>query len=79
MRHVERCRALLHLVDCSGDSSQSPQEAYETIRKELEEFSPVLAAKPQVLAASKVEGPQAEEEACALEEAVGHPVMRVSS
>ena len=79
LRHVERCRALLHLVDCSSAAILSPKESYETIRKELEEFSPVLAAKPQVLAASKVEGPEGEEGARELELAVGQPVMRLSS
>ena len=79
LRHVERCRALLHLVDCSSEAIQSPGEAYETIRKELEEFSPVLAAKPQVLAASKVEGPEGEAAAKELELAVGFPVRRLSS
>jgi GTP-binding protein len=79
LRHVERCRALLHLVDCSSSAIQSPVEAYETIRKELEEFSPVLAAKPQVLAASKVEGPEGEAAARELELAVGFPVRRLSS
>ena len=79
LRHVERCRALLHLVDCSSSAVQAPKEAYDTIRKELKDFSPVLAAKPQVLAASKVEGPEGEAGARELELAVGHPVMRLSS
>jgi len=79
LRHVERCRVLLHLVDCSPDGVEEPLEAFNSISKELVEFSPLLAGKTLVLAASKVEGPQAEEKADALEKATGHPVLRFSS
>ena len=79
LRHIERCRVLLHLVDCSPGCEVEPLEAFETICRELQRFSPILAAKALVLAASKVEGPEAEEAAAALEAASGHRVMRLSS
>jgi len=79
LRHVERCRVLLHLVDCSPGCNEEPLDAHRTICRELERFSPVLAGKTLVLAASKVEGPEAEEAAKTLEEGSGHSVMRISS
>ena len=53
LKHIERTRAILHLVDCSDDALMSPVKAYETIRKELESYSPVLASKPEVVVATK--------------------------
>ena len=53
LRHVERCRLLLHLVDVSGSEGRDPIEDFETINRELEKFSPELAARPQILLANK--------------------------
>ena len=54
LRHVERTRMLLHLVDL-GDETQEPEEAVRVIEAELAAFSPVLAAKPRWLVGSKLD------------------------
>ncbi len=79
LRHVERCRALLHLVDCSPSADAEPLAAWRTIEAELAAFSPALARKPRILVASKVEGPEAELRAQALEREAGSKVWRVSA
>ncbi len=78
LKHVERTRVLLHLVDCSS-AGPDPVEAFGVIRRELEAFSPVLAAKEWIPAASKMDDPAGEERAARLEEALGRPVLRISA
>ena len=53
LRHVERCRLIIHVVDASGMEGRDPIEDYETIQTELERFSEDLAKRPQLLAANK--------------------------
>ncbi len=53
LRHVERCRLLLHVVDVSGSEGRDPVQDVDVILKELEAFSPELAARPQIIAANK--------------------------
>jgi len=51
--HVERCRVLLHLVDAT---SEHAGKAYKTVRRELEAYGGGLAAKPEIVALSKIDG-----------------------
>jgi GTP-binding protein len=53
LRHVERCRIIVHIVDVSGCEGRSPIEDFEIINRELERFNPELAALPQIVAANK--------------------------
>lgn len=61
LRHVERCRLLMHLVDVSGSEGRDPIEDYETINKELVSFSPELAGRPQIVLANKCDIAQPEQ------------------
>ncbi len=53
LRHVERCRLIIHVVDVSGIEGRDPIEDYEKIQQELEQFSEDLAERPQIVAANK--------------------------
>lgn len=79
LKHVERTRIILHLVDCSPDALQTPGKAYATIRKELESYSPVLAAKPEVLVATKMDVTGAKKGLTALKRASRKPVLEISA
>ena len=53
LRHVERCRLLLHVVDVSGCEGRDPKADFEQINHELESFSPELATRPQIVLGNK--------------------------
>ena len=55
LRHVERCRLLIHVVDVSGSEGRDPIEDFETINHELAVFNPELSACPQIVAANKID------------------------
>lgn len=55
LRHVERTKVLVHMVDVSGASGRDPVQDFETISEELRLFNPDVAAKPQVVAANKID------------------------
>ena len=53
LRHVERCRLIVHLVDVSGIEGRDPIEDFEKINQELKNFDEELAKRPQIVAANK--------------------------
>ncbi len=55
LRHVERCRLLVHLVDISGSEGRDPVEDFEVINRELEKYSPELAKRPQIIVCNKMD------------------------
>ena len=83
LRHLERTKLLVHLVDVSGASGRNPVEDLDTVRKELELFQPAFAARPQIVVANKIDALDAEHEAAAkaLEQRAAQldlPFLRVS-
>jgi GTP-binding protein len=83
LRHLERTKVLVHLVDVSGASGRDPVGDLDTVRRELALFQPALAAKPQLVAANKLDavGPDAEPHVRALERrarALKLPFFRIS-
>jgi GTP-binding protein len=55
LRHIERTKVLIHLVDVSGASGRDPVEDFDIIMEELRQFDPQVAAKPQIVAANKID------------------------
>src|SRR5471030_1492628 len=54
LRHLERTKVLVHMVDVSGSTGRDPVSDLDTVRQELELFQPTLAAKPQIVTANKI-------------------------
>ncbi len=55
LRHIDRCRLLLHLVDAAGSEGRDPIQDIEAINRELAGYSEFLAARPQILVANKTD------------------------
>lgn len=80
LRHVERCRVLMHLVDVSQSAEREPVEAWEALEDELRRYSPELHAKPRLTVGSKCfEDDGWEERLAQLAKATGGEVLGVSS
>ena len=78
LKHVERCKVLIHLVDATAEDVVTP---YKTIRKELKKYSPLLASKPEVLALNKIDAllpEEVEEKQKALKKASKQKVYAIS-
>lgn len=60
LRHVERTRVIIHVVDMSGSEGRDPFEDWQKINDELRLYNPVLAERPQVVAANKMDMPESE-------------------
>ena len=69
LRHIERTRMLVHVLDISGSEQRDPIEDYEKINDELKKFSPLLTEIPQLVAANKTDLPEAEENLARFREA----------
>ena len=83
LRHVERTRALLQLVDCGATATQPPAEAFDVVERELKQFSKALAQRPRVVLATKVEddeaGARADELDRHLKAKRREPALRISA
>ncbi|XEC93169.1 GTPase ObgE [Paenibacillus tarimensis] len=62
LRHVERTRVIIHVVDMSGSEGRDPFDDWQKINEELVKYNEKLAQRPQIIAAGKMDIPEAEEQ-----------------
>jgi GTP-binding protein len=82
LKHVSRTSVLIHLLDASRITADDPLADWRAINRELELFDPALAAKPQIVAANKIDLPEAREAAALLKEkfaAMSVPFLAISA
>lgn len=80
LRHIERTKVLIHLIDVAALDPSAPLAGYETILNELKQYKAQTAQKPQLIALNKMDAPGAEAGADAFENALGdNPVVRISA
>ena len=85
LRHIDRCRLIVQVVDLSGIEGRSPVDDFHTIDEELEKYSPDLAKRPRIVAANKCDlmlDEERDEALAELKAAVdpfGYPVVAIST
>ncbi len=82
LRHIERTRLLIHVLDISGSEGRDPVEDFNLINTELKSYSEKLAARPQIIAANKMDVTGAEENLKRVRDALepaGYKVFPVSA
>ncbi len=83
LRHIDRCRLLIHVVDVSGSEGRDPVEDFEAINAELAGYDETLASRPQLVAANKCDLLPPDSDALArfkaAVQAKGYPVFEISA
>ncbi|MFD1850157.1 GTPase ObgE [Oceanobacillus bengalensis] len=81
LRHVERTRLIVHVIDMASIEGRDPYEDFVTINGELKEYDPKLMDRPQIIAANKMDMPNAKENLEAFKEQIGEgiPVFEISA
>ena len=83
LRHVERCRLLLHVVDIAGTDGRDPSDDLDKINTELVKYAPDMAARPQIVVANKIDSADMESDSVrafiAHCKELGYPVLYVSA
>jgi GTPase len=79
LKHVERTKLLVHLVEPVPSDGSDPLENFRTIREELRLYDPTLAERREIVCVTKCELSEAEDLGRSLDEEVGSPVLRISA
>lgn len=79
LRHIERTRVIVHLVDLCPLDGRPPAQAYHTIRRELQEYSAALAGKPEIVVGNKLDLAASDERLEGLGAALGTEVLGISA
>ncbi len=79
LKHIERTKVIAHVIDMSGVEGRDPYDDYQVIQKELEEFSPKLMQKPQIIIANKMDLEGAKENLEKFKNKVHEEVFEVSA
>ncbi|MFJ8245654.1 GTPase ObgE [Peribacillus asahii] len=81
LRHIERTRVIVHVIDMSGLEGRDPYEDYQTINKELQEYNLRLTERPQIIVASKMDMPDSAENLATFKDQLqeDYPIFPISA
>lgn len=77
LRHIERTRVIVHVIDMSGLEGRDPYEDYTTINAELEAYNLRLLERPQIIVANKMDMPDAEENLAKFKQELDDETIRI--
>lgn len=79
LRHIERCRVIVHMIDMSASEGRDPYEDYLIINKELESYHMNLMKRPMILVANKMDGENAAKNLEEFKKKVSLPIIPISA
>ena len=79
LRHIERARFLLFVLDMAGSDGREPFEDYLHLKEELTLHREALATTPYAIVANKIDSPEADEKRAVFEREIGEPVYAISA
>ena len=79
LRHIERCRVIVHIIDMASTDGRDPYNDYLVINQELESYKMNLTKRPQIVVANKMDVPAAKENLIEFKKKVDVPVIEISA
>ena len=79
LRHIERTRVIVHIIDMSAFEGRNPYDDYLTIINELKEFNENILKKPQIIVANKMDMPDSKENLKKFKEKVNEEIIEISA
>ena len=79
LKHIERTKIIAHIIDMSASEGRDPYEDYQTIRKELEKFSPKLLNKKEIIIANKMDLPSSKDNLKIFKNKIKKPIFEISA
>lgn len=79
LKHIERTRVIVHIIDMSGMEGRNPIEDYWKIRKELEEYDPKLLKRPEIIVANKMDLPDSNENLALFKQSISSTIIPISA
>ena len=79
LRHIERCRVIVHVIDMAGTDGRDPIEDFNIINNELKEYKMNLSKRPMIIVANKMDQPEAYENLERFKNEVNEPIIPISA
>ncbi|MDE5715759.1 MAG: GTPase ObgE [Anaeroplasmataceae bacterium] len=79
LRHIERCRVIVHIIDMAAIDGRDPYTDYVTINQELENYKMNLTKRPMIIVANKMDDPQAKNNLKEFKKKVSEPIIEISA